>query len=140
MSQQTTTLPATTRTARPQSAPLEVARETPRRRWRSLDLVLSASVIGLAAAILLPDLGAAALSNWDEALYGTLTREFLTRPSWTIHYGGAPYFEKPPLGIWMMAATSWIFGENERSLRLPSALCGVVLVWLTFAAARKLRG
>src|SRR5207244_9318233 len=101
---------------------------------------LSVAVLGLAAAILLPDLGASALSNWDEALYGTLTRELLARPSWTIHYGGVPYLEKPPLGIWMMALASWIFGESERSLRLPSALCGVALVWLAFAAARKLSG
>jgi 4-amino-4-deoxy-L-arabinose transferase-like glycosyltransferase len=137
---QTTNQLAATRAARPRSAPLEVVREAPRRRWRGLDFLLSVAVLGLAAAILLPDLGATALSNWDEALYGTLTREFLARPSWTIHYGGAPYFEKPPLGIWMMALASWIFGESERSLRLPSALCGIALVWLTFASARKLGG
>src|SRR5213593_3769577 len=132
MSPQTMTQLTATGAARPQSAPLEVVRETSRPRWRGLDLVLSAAVLGLASALLLPDLGASALSNWDEALYGTLAREFLARPSLTIHYGGAPYFEKPPLGIWMMAMTSWAFGESERSLRLPSALCGVALVWLTF--------
>jgi 4-amino-4-deoxy-L-arabinose transferase-like glycosyltransferase len=140
MSSQTTTQLAATGAARPRSAPLEVVREAPRPRWHGLDFVLSVAVLGLAAAILLPDLGASALSNWDEALYGTLTRELLARPSWTIHYGGVPYLEKPPLGIWMMALASWIFGESERSLRLPSALCGVALVWLTFAAARKLSG
>lgn len=104
------------------------------------DAALAAALAALAAAFILPGLGAQALANWDEAAYGAIAREFLRRPALTLYYNGAPFFEKPPLVFWAMALVSRLLGVDEFALRLPSALAGIAAVVLTFLAGRRLAG
>jgi hypothetical protein len=40
--------------------------------------------------------------------------------------------------LYLMAASVQIFGESEWAFRLPSALCGVAVIYLTFLAGRRL--
>jgi 4-amino-4-deoxy-L-arabinose transferase-like glycosyltransferase len=51
-----------------------------------------------------------------------------------------PYFDKPPLFFWMLAASVKTFGENEWALRLPPALIAAVTVVLTGLLAGQLFG
>jgi 4-amino-4-deoxy-L-arabinose transferase-like glycosyltransferase len=104
------------------------------------DFVISVGVAVIAALIILPELGAQSLANWDEAIYGVVTRELLSDLGLPLHYGGRPWFEKPPLAFWLMAASSSLFGLTEFALRLPSAFFGIVAVVLQYFAGRNLGG
>ncbi len=104
------------------------------------DFVLTAAVAAIAAIVILPGLGAQSLANWDEAIYGVVTRELLSDPDLTLHYGGRPWFEKPPLTFWLMAASSSVFDLTEFALRLPIAFFAIAAVVLQYLAGRYLGG
>ena len=68
-----------------------------------------------------------------EGRWAEVTREmFLTRDFFHPSIGGEPYFDKPLLTYWLIAAISAISGVlNEWVVRLPSAMAGVLAVWAT---------
>ena len=105
-----------------------------------LDLALGLALATVAASILLPGLGRESLANWDEAIYGVIARNLLSRPGLTLYYAGQPWFEKPPFLFWLMAASSSFFGMTEFALRLPSAFFGIGAIALQYFAARRLSG
>lgn len=52
---------------------------------------------------------------------------------------GELYFDKPLLSYWLIIASKWLLGElNEWSLRLPSALAGLLALWATIDLAKHL--
>jgi 4-amino-4-deoxy-L-arabinose transferase-like glycosyltransferase len=104
------------------------------------DFAIAAGVAIIAAVVILPGLGVQSLANWDEAIYGVVTRELLSDPGLSLRYGGRLWFEKPPFAFWLMAASSAVFGLTEFALRLPSALFGIVGVVLQYLAGRRLGG
>jgi 4-amino-4-deoxy-L-arabinose transferase-like glycosyltransferase len=104
------------------------------------DFVLTAAVAAIAAIVMLPGLGVQSLANWDEAIYGVVTREILAHPGLTLRYGDRLWFEKPPLAFWLMAASSSVFGLTEFALRLPSAIFGIAAIVLQYLAGRRLGG
>ena len=74
----------------------------------------------------------------DEGRYAEVPREMLESGDWvTPRLNGIKYLEKPPLQYWATAAVFALFGEDEWTARLPTALAGLggALV-LAFAAAR----
>jgi 4-amino-4-deoxy-L-arabinose transferase-like glycosyltransferase len=109
-------------------------------RFDHCDFVISICVAVIAALVILPGLGAQSLANWDEAIYSVVTRELLSDLGLTLHYGGHPWFEKPPFAFWLMAASSSLFGLTEFALRLPSAFFGIAAVVLQYLAGRNLGG
>jgi 4-amino-4-deoxy-L-arabinose transferase-like glycosyltransferase len=82
----------------------------------------------LACAVLLPLLGHKLLADWDEGIYAEVAREMLGRswllPSWNFH----PWFEKPPLMMWITALFFKMFGVHEFWARAGSAFSGVAIV------------
>src|ERR687883_466412 len=48
--------------------------------------------------------------------------------------------DKPPLGLWIQAASAWLFGFHGWSLLLPQALAGVPSVALLYHLVRKAFG
>ena len=104
------------------------------------DFAVAAGLAVIAAIVILPGLGAQSLANWDEAIYGVVTREFLAHPGLTLRYGDRLWFEKPPLAFWLMAASSSVFGLTEFALRLPSAIFGIAAIVLQYLAGRRLAG
>jgi 4-amino-4-deoxy-L-arabinose transferase-like glycosyltransferase len=104
------------------------------------DLALTVALAIVAALVILPGLGAQSLANWDEAIYGVVTREFLAQPGLTLRYGDRLWFEKPPFAFWLMAASSSVFGLTEFALRLPSAIFGITAIVLQYLAGRRLGG
>ena len=86
-----------------------------------------------AAVILLFNLGAGSLSSWDEALYAQVSREVLENGSWMdLTWGGLAWSDKPPLYMWATAFFYNVFGVNEFSVRLFSALSGIFLALVTY--------
>lgn len=84
-------------------------------------------LIALAGALLfLPFLGKVHLFDWDEINFAECAREMLVVKKYflvTINY--QPFWEKPPLFIWMQALCMNILGVSDYAARLPNAICGI---------------
>ncbi|MGB9618916.1 MAG: ArnT family glycosyltransferase [Armatimonadota bacterium] len=86
-------------------------------------------------------LGATPLVGLDEGLYSECAREMAAGGSWVVPaVNGLPFFEKPPLAYWLMAASIRLLGANSFAARLPSCLAGFVLVALSVWLGTKLFG
>ncbi len=116
------------------TAPTPSDTETP---W-GRDLVLLAVVFGV---LLAWRLGSAPLANPDEGRYAEIPREMVASGDWvTPRLDGVPYFEKPPLMYWVVAATCRVLGPSEWSLRLAPALFALGGIFATYGAARRIYG
>ena len=92
----------------------------------------------LAALVLLfafIKLGQHPISEWDEARTGVNAIEMLRNHDWAnLHYAGQPdnWNAKPPLVAWCVAGSFSLFGLNEFSLRLPSAISIVIAFFFIY--------
>lgn len=78
------------------------------------------------ALLFLPFLGKVHLFDWDEINFAECAREMIVAKKYflvTINY--LPFWEKPPLFIWMQSLCMNIFGVGEYAARLPNAICGI---------------
>lgn len=93
--------------------------------------------LGLLAVLWFAGLELRGLFIPDEARYAEIPREMLASGDWvTPRLNDLKYFEKPPLQYWATAAIYAVFGEDEWTARLWSALtgfAGVIVVLLTAA-------
>jgi 4-amino-4-deoxy-L-arabinose transferase-like glycosyltransferase len=82
-------------------------------------------------------LGRAAISDSDEGFYAEAAREMVEGGDWlTPHFNYEERWQKPVLYYWLTAATYVVAGPSEWAARWWSALSGLGLVLLTWAAAR----
>ena len=96
-------------------------------------------LIGASSLALFYSLGERLLKTWDESIYAEVAKEMLKLHSWlTPHWNLQPWFEKPPLFMWLTALLYRLFGVSETSSRALGALCGVGTIWLTFEIGRRL--
>lgn len=85
--------------------------------------------------------GASHLFDWDEINFAESAREMLVSGNFsTVQINFRPFWEKPPLFIWMQALSMQLFGINEFAARFPNAICGMATLLLLFHAGEKLRG
>jgi 4-amino-4-deoxy-L-arabinose transferase-like glycosyltransferase len=80
-------------------------------------------------------LGAFGFIGPDEPRYAWIARDMAETGDWvTPRLYGKPWFEKPVFYYWSAALCFKLFGVNEASARLPSALCALLatlaLAWL----------
>jgi 4-amino-4-deoxy-L-arabinose transferase-like glycosyltransferase len=78
------------------------------------------------------------LFDWDELNFAEAAREMLATGDWlrvTIDY--QPFWEKPPLFIWLQALSMLAFGVNEFAARLPNALVGIVTLVVVYRVGRQ---
>jgi 4-amino-4-deoxy-L-arabinose transferase-like glycosyltransferase len=80
-------------------------------------------------------LGAFGLIGPDEPRYAWIARDMAESGDWvTPRLYGKPWFEKPIFYYWSAALCFKLFGVNEASARLPSAICALLatlaLAWL----------
>ena len=88
---------------------------------------------------------AAALRFWDLGTYGLhLPDEATTAlPALHVLQDGSPRFPGGMLYTrawpqsYLIAASVAVFGQSEWAMRLPSAICGVLLVWLVWVFGRR---
>ncbi|MBC5806541.1 MAG: glycosyltransferase family 39 protein [Candidatus Eremiobacteraeota bacterium] len=86
-------------------------------------------------------LGAGTLWDNSEPTYGEIVKELFRTNDWlTLHFNYQPWFIHPPLWFWTAGAAGGLFGLSESSLRLPSALFGLLGAVATYFAARRLYG
>ncbi|MGH7197603.1 MAG: ArnT family glycosyltransferase [Candidatus Omnitrophota bacterium] len=95
----------------------------------------------LSGFFLLFNLGEGSLASWDEAIYASVAKEIVQSGDWFhLTLAGQPWADKPPLCLWMTAFFYHLFGINEFSARLFSALSGVGTVFITYLLGTKLFG
>jgi 4-amino-4-deoxy-L-arabinose transferase-like glycosyltransferase len=98
-------------------------------------------LLGVAAMLFLADLGRDAMRDWDEATYAAAAREMAASGAWvTPRLDGRLFADKPPLGLWMIAAADRLLGASEFAARLPAALLGIAGVGAAYLLARRLSG
>jgi 4-amino-4-deoxy-L-arabinose transferase-like glycosyltransferase len=83
--------------------------------------------------LFVPGLGLVHLFDWDEINFAESAREMLVTGDWfRPQIDFEPFWEKPPLFLWMQAAAMSLFGVNEFSARLPNAICGIATLLLVY--------
>ena len=105
--------------------------------WRGLAL---AAVLVLSAFLNLFWLLSEGYAN---SYYAATVKNMLT--SWSNFFfvsydAGFVSVDKPPLGLWVQAASAWLFGFNELSLLLPQAIAGILSVALLYHLVRRAFG
>jgi hypothetical protein len=98
-------------------------------------------LIATAAALLFVSfLGGVHLFDWDEINFAEAAREMMVTGDYlTVQINYLPFWEKPPLFIWMQVLSMKLFGINEFAARFPNAVCGIVTLLVLFNIGRKLR-
>ncbi len=92
-----------------------------------------------AALLFVPFLGGIHLFDWDEINFAESAREMIvTRNYLTVQINFKPFWEKPPLFIWMQVLSMKIFGINEFAARFPNAVCGILTLLILFNTGRRL--
>ncbi|MEI7583437.1 glycosyltransferase family 39 protein [Runella sp.] len=86
----------------------------------------------LALLFFIPFLGRVHLFDWDEINFAESAREMLVTGNYLrVQIDYQPFWEKPPLFIWLQALSMKVFGINEFAARFPNAVIGVITL-LTF--------
>lgn len=83
--------------------------------------------------------------EWDERYHALVAKNMITHPfmpmlvahpvmaydmlDWSNNH---IWLHKQPLFLWQMAASMKIFGVHMIAMRLPSAIMGTIIVWLTY--------
>lgn len=99
-------------------------------------------LIFLAGLLRLATLGIYPLTDNTEARYAEIGREMLVTGNWVTPQldSGTPFWAKPPLSMWLTAASFKVFGVNEFAARLPTFLLGGGVLWLVYLLAARLYG
>ncbi|HVI46997.1 MAG TPA: glycosyltransferase family 39 protein [Chitinophaga sp.] len=97
-------------------------------------------LIAIAAALLfIPFLGSVHLFEWDEINFAEAAREMIVSHNYSqVQIGFQPFWEKPPLFIWMQAGSMLLFGVSDFAARFPNALIGIATLVSLFAIGKKL--
>jgi len=93
----------------------------------------------IAALLFIPFLGGVHLFDWDEINFAESAREMIQSGDYlTVQINYIPFWEKPPLFIWMQVASMKVFGVNEFAARFPNAICGIVSLLVLYNLGRRL--
>lgn len=86
-------------------------------------------------------IGSVHLFDWDEVNFAECAREMIASGNYTtVQIGFEPFWEKPPLFIWLQALCMQVFGVNEFAARLPNALIGFATLFTIYKVGLKLQG
>jgi 4-amino-4-deoxy-L-arabinose transferase-like glycosyltransferase len=107
-------------------------------RTKALTALSLTAIILLAAFLRFYNLGATGVGN---EYYAAAVKSMLT--SWHNFFfvayepGGSISVDKPPLGLWLEAASAALFGLNGFALAFPNALAGALSIPLLYSMVRK---
>ena len=97
-------------------------------------------LIAIGAALLfIPFVGGVHLFDWDEINFAECAREMIvTNDYLNVQINFRPFWEKPPLFIWMQVLSMKAFGINEFAARFPNAITGIVSLLFIYNIGKKL--
>ena len=81
---------------------------------------------------ILCNIGTGSLTTWDEAVYANASKGVIDGHWLVLHIAKTPWFDKPPLYMWLTAVAYKIFGINEFSARFTSAAFAISTVLLLY--------
>jgi 4-amino-4-deoxy-L-arabinose transferase-like glycosyltransferase len=91
-----------------------------------------------AIVLFVPFLGQVHLFDWDEINFAECAREMMVTGDYLrMQIDFQPFYEKPPLFIWLQVLSMKCFGINEFAARLPNAITGVVTLLSIFHIGKK---
>jgi 4-amino-4-deoxy-L-arabinose transferase-like glycosyltransferase len=100
--------------------------------------------MAVAAIVLFVGLEGTPMRPYDEGLYGRLARNAIAHDTWTyaVESDGSfsTKFSKPPLSLWLTAASFRALGPSMLSLRLPFALAMAMGIGICTAWGIRARG
>jgi len=103
------------------------------------NIIIQLLIVLVGAMIYIPFLGQVHLFDWDEINFAEAAREMIVTGDYlTVQIDYQPFWEKPPLFIWMQAFSMNIFGINEFAARFPNAVCGIVTLLVLYNIGRRL--
>jgi 4-amino-4-deoxy-L-arabinose transferase-like glycosyltransferase len=95
-------------------------------------------IVAAACVVFLTNLGAAQLFDEDEPKNAACAQEMLARGDWVVPtFNGELRTDKPILLYWFTLTAYHVFGVNEFSARLWSAIAGIGTVLLTYHIGRR---
>lgn len=98
--------------------------------------VLIITLYGL--IFLLPFAGSVHLFDWDEIIFAESAREMIISGNYlTVTINFEPFWEKPPLFIWLQVISMKIFGINEFAARFPNMIGGILTLVSIYLVGRK---
>ena len=97
-------------------------------------------IIFLGICFYFPFLGGVHLFDWDEINFAESAREMILTGNYSrVQIDFKPFWEKPPLFLWMQTAAMHLFGINEFAARFPNACVGVLTLLTLFLIGKKLK-
>lgn len=95
----------------------------------------------LFAVLYLALLGVRPMITPDEPRYAGMAADMLASGEWLkFRMCGFTYYEKPPLGVWLIASSESLFGHNAFAARLPGALAALAAALAAGMVARRIVG
>ena len=96
-------------------------------------------IVIIGSILFIPFIGKVHLFDWDEINFAEAAREMLITKNYTsVQIDYLPFWEKPPLFIWLQAISMKFFGVNEFAARLPNALCGIVTLLCLYRTGKRI--
>lgn len=96
-------------------------------------------LVFVAALLFIPFAGGVHLFDWDEINFAECAREMIVSHDYlNVQINFVPFWEKPPLFIWMQVLSMKVFGINEFAARFPNAVAGIASLLFIFAIGKKL--
>ena len=93
----------------------------------------------IASLLFIPFAGGVHLFDWDEINFAECAREMIVTSDYlNVQINFKPFWEKPPLFIWLQVLSMKAFGINEFAARFPNAICGIVSLLVIFNIGKKL--
>ena len=106
----------------------------------SVETRLRVLIVLAGLLLFLPFNGLVHLFDWDEINFAESAREMLVSGNYsTVSINFIPFWEKPPLFIWMQVLSMKAFGISEFAARFPNAICGVLTLLVLFEIGKGLR-
>ena len=106
--------------------------------WSKRDTTMLLVVLLLSICCFVPALGAFGILDPSDGYYSEGAREMVESGNYlTPHLNYEPFFDKPILNYWLIAACFKLFGVTELASRIPAASLAVLICVLTFVFARQ---
>jgi len=106
-----------------------------------LKISLPIIIIGVISGFLFThSLGYVHLFDWDEINFAESAREMIVSGNFErVQINFQPFWEKPPLFIWMQVLSMKLFGISEFASRFPNAIAGIITLISLYLIGTELR-
>ena len=106
--------------------------------WDKTDTGIALLIAMFGALFFIPFNGVVPLFDWDEINFAEAAREMLVSHDYlTVQINFQPFWEKPPLFIWMQVLAMKAFGVNAFAARFPDAVAGILSFLVIYRVGRE---